>query len=101
MLLRLKLLRSSFHRICMALRNVPTIELLNQKRQFGSANLVGATTVNVTFGTNFNVVPKVFVTPQTDVTKRWWVSAKSTTGFTISLTGSDTDTFDWLAIESL
>lgn len=85
----------------MATRECPTRELCNERRQFGTVNFVSSSTVVVTFSIAFPSVPKVFLTPYSDVTKRWWVDSITSAGFTVKMTGSDTDTFGWLAIYSL
>lgn len=89
----------------MAQRNCPTIErtgeLITERYQTGSANFIGSKVVSVTFSVPFTNTPRVLAMPLADPLQRFWVSAKSTTGFTLELTASATLSFDWFAVQNL
>ena len=86
----------------MATRNVPTIELCNERSQFGEVTFVGSKTAVVTFLTAFVTVPKVFFSalskPAGEV---MWITGKSVTEFTLNSDKNLTASFDWSAETSL
>ncbi len=82
----------------MALVKALTLDWLAANIQRGSAVFSAVGSVNVTFAVPFAQVPKVLLTTQATTAKLFAVTAKSTTGFTVSTTGNVTITVDWLAM---
>ncbi len=65
----------------------------------GSGAFVSSTTASVVFAVpQYDTNYRINLTPTADPVGRWWVSTKSTTGFTVSSSASNSASFDWQLI---
>lgn len=82
-------------------RIVPTIGLINERIQSGTASFVQADTVNVVFLIPFIVIPTVVITAIGDPINRGFIQNLTTTGFTVKTSGTSLVTFGWIAFSPL
>jgi len=76
---------------------VAYIQNINQER--GTANFISNDEIAVSYNTDFHTPPKLTVTQTSGTAVGFTISAKSKTGFTLTLDTSQDASFDWIAVE--